>query len=442
MDQYPAQPQMPAPPVVPEYQQGPPVVLPSSPYKRFFPLIILLLFVVIIGSGAILLLAGKSARNGDKTPLVKTRPTPTSLPEVTLPAAGILTPTEAPVSPAITATVSATPAVGTEKIGQLLFIKDGDIYQSDFASYSLFVKNATAAGDKLSWSPKGNYVSWRPKTISGIPQTLTIYSVKQKSTVTFTPGNGESSTLLDYAWSPDESFIAMLSKENARFSVSVGSVSTPSAGLVTVHERSTPIRQLVWPTDTKLFFSADNGIYLIQNREEGATAVANMADIQTISISPDTKKLLIATGDAVKSKLYILDVSSSVSAPPVQIQPQKTDMGGSGVPSSAINNGFIPYGIWFPGGDKLILGYHYLTNLPVVGIFDIANSSFKAIAPFTLYDSDRMIDNFRMVGNRVKTVSNVSNWQVSIFTLEDDAKLGVIRVIPGASSPSFYFPQQ
>lgn len=156
-----------------------------------------------------------------------------------------------------------------------------------------------------------------------------------------------------------------------------------------------------------------------------------------MKLSPDGKKLLYSVGDDKKSDLYLLNIESRNNEL-ITMVPPKINMGTTGLPATTLNNGFIPYALFMPDGNSLIVGYHYLPNLPLVGIYNLKENSFSAITTFALYDTDVMVDEWRLLGARVNTVSGVPTWQIALFTTEDNAKLSLIRVIPDASSPTFF----
>src|SRR3989338_2275748 len=156
------QPQQPLSPV-----ELPPQIPSVSPIKKFLPFIVVGIIFLLLLSGVLVLSTKKSnTSNIILTPTIRPTATPIAVP--TLPETS---PTSKP------ATISATigPSVSEKNKNKLVFIKDGDIYESDLFSFTLLVKNKTMAGDKLFWSPRGNFLSWRPKSKSGIQDTVTVY---------------------------------------------------------------------------------------------------------------------------------------------------------------------------------------------------------------------------------------------------------------------------
>ena len=396
----------------------------SSPFKKFLPLIIIFVFILVIFSGLLALSATKSSQK-NITPTPTPRPTATPFPAPTIP---LVTPVPTTSSPSAT--------ISPVKIGRLAFIKDGDIYHSDLASYSLLVKNATGAGDRLSWSPEGNFLAWRQKTTTATPSALTVYSREKDSSFAIQPDK-EAGELIDYAWSPDEKEIAVLFR-NQSYNIGLYSIispsSSPSASLVS---RKSSISQLFWPKEKTIIFSTDAGIESIEEGSSSAKMLVAEKNVLNVRFSPDASRLLYAVGDNKKSDLYLINVDGSGKRMLPQI-PAKVDMGTTGQSAKILDKGFIPYAVFFPKGDKLMVGYHFLTNLPLVGIYDIIQNSFTAIAPFILYSSDVMIDEYGLLGERINTTQDIPSWQISLFTLEDNANLATVRVIPGVSSPAFF----
>lgn len=409
MDQYPAQPAEETP------------VVPESPFKKYLPFILAGILILLLISGGLLLFSPSSTdRKAVPTPTV--RPTATPFPPPTLPMV---------TKPVATTSATISPA----QTGRLIFIKNGDIYNSDFATFSLFLKNATPAADKLSWSPNGDLLAWRTVSQNATPSSLGVYNRKNKTTFAITPSS--FSELADYAWSPDEKQLALLYHDQS-FHIGLFPLSSSvSAQLTQLVNRGASIRQIVWPNESTIIFSGEDGIISLDTKNPIPKQLVNNTQVLKMKLSPDKTKLLYSLGTDQKSDLYIINTDGSNNRMIVSV-PGKVDMGGTNLPATVLDKGFIPYALWFPDGSKLMVGYHYLTNLPLAGIYDLTNNSFTALTPFSLYDNDFMVDDLRLMGARVNLQGNIPSWQVAFFTLEDNAKLATVRVIPDASSPAFF----
>lgn len=413
-----------SPPVGGPPLEPPSEELPPSPLKKFLPFIIVSILLIVGLSGLLVLSAAKSSQK-------KAVPTPSPRPTAT--------PFPAPTIPLVTKAATSSSTINIPvKIGRLSFIRDGDIYNSDLATFSLLVKNATPAGDKLSWSPMGNFLAWRPKTPTATPSALVVYNRSKQTSTYIKPSTSSYSELIDYAWSVDEVNVAVLSHDSF-FNISLYQSTTLSSRL-NLYNSNLPIKQIFWPEERKIIFLTNEGINSLEfkNASPAASLLLNNSSIVNMMLSSNGKEILYSVGNDKKSDLYLVktDGSNNHLIPPV---PPKVDMGTTNLPPTILNNGFIPYAVFFPDGNRLLVGYHYLPNLPLVGIYNLKENSFVAIAPFILYKSDVMIDDLRLLGNRVSNnAEGISTWQISLFTLEDNSKLGLIRVIPNASSPAFY----
>lgn len=426
MDQYTAQPPDVSQQVPPS--EPPPVQYPEgSPVKKFLPFGIIAVVALVILVGAFSLFAGSNAGKGGKTgvPTPTHRPTATPLPAPTVPLAS--------PSPAASSS-QVTPG----KIGRIAFIKDGDIYHSDLGTYSLVVKNATPAADKLSWSPSGKYLAWRPKSATATPSAITVFNREENASFTIKPLRNTTGEVLDYAWSWDEKQLAILTRDDS-YTVSLFSIATPSAPLTPLVARSTVLRQVLWTDKTAVMFTGEGGLTSIDTASGSAKVLVSGQNIQFAKVSPDGKKLLYSVGDSKKSDLYVA-ASDGTDSRLISSAPLRVDMGTTNLsPTLLVNGGFIPFAVWFPKGDRLLIGYHYLPNLPLVGIYNISEKSLRIIGPFALGKDDIMLDDLRLLGQRLNTTAgDVPSWQLSLFTLEDNANLSVVRVIPGASSPVFF----
>ncbi len=419
MDQIPAQSEIDSE-MIPE--DAPPQEVSPSPFKKIIPFAVITVFILLMLLLLMVLSAGKKTSSNTIVPTPTLRPT--------------ATPILAPTIPLVTqATSSISASISPTKTGRLVFIRDGDIYHSDLATISLLVKNSTPAGDKLTWSSMGNLLGWRPKTLSATPSAVTVYNRTKKTSYTIKPFSGPNGEVLDFAFSPDETQLALLLHDS---SYKIGfyntSFSTTSANF---YSRNIPVKQILWPQNQTIIFSGDDGItgFDVENLSENP--LIKNANIQRIKLSPDGKKFLYSIGNDNISTLYLYDIDTGTNQQ-INSIPSKINMGNTDIDPSALKNGFLPFAIFMPTGDKLIVGYKYLPNLPIVGIYSLKDQMFTAIAAFTFYETDMMVDDLRLLGTRVNTMGYIASKQVSLFTLEDNSKFGLIRIIPDASSPTFF----
>jgi hypothetical protein len=409
--------------------------IPTTGFSRTSSLKKLLLVMVVSSvfllsvSGVLFILVNNSVKKKANKPVV----IPT------------LAPSRAPTMPAVIPTVIASPSAvltmspivpSSSVSGRLAFIKDGDIYTSDFAKFSIFVKNRIPAGDKLAWSPKGNKLAWRPKTTTATPSGVMVYDRKKGDTTAFTLPDKFNGEVLDFSWSEDENTMAILVKDTSNRVVFSSLNSEAGKKPQTINLSSSTYKQILWSKEQTVLISGDEGISSISEQSGSPSAIIK-GKVYWMNFSPDKSKLLYSIGDNKKSDLYLANSDGSENKM-IQPVPNAIDMWDTNIAKEKLAGGFIPYAIFFPKGDKLLVGYHYLTGLPLVGVYDLTLNSFKAIAPFIIYPTDAMTDNLRLAGARVSNTGQLPAWNLSIFTLEDDSKLGIIRTIPGGYSPSFY----
>ncbi len=410
-------------------QNAPPPVSDSpyssaSPLKKFLPVIMIIFFLGLVSFLLLFLRYRLSSNNTPNIPTPTLRPTATPI---------NIAPTIPEASPEI-----SSPSSAPKEVGNLVFIKDGDIYDSNFTNFSLLHKNTIPAGDKLSWDNSGNFLSWRPKQTQATPSALTILNRNTDNVETIKTSEVPTAELINYAWSGWEGKLALLIHDQS-YKISIANVSSKSAGLVNLVSRVEPINDIIWSDQNTIIFLGSEGIVSLDVKSLSFKPLVGSNNIINMILSPDRKKILYAIGDKSKSNLYIINTDGTVNAI-ISSQPESLDMGTTGLTAEVLKKGFLPFAVWFPDSTKLLVGFHYLEGLPLVGIYDLKKNSLSMIAPFVLKKEDFMIDDYRLVGARVRTsLSDAPNWQLSIFTMEDNSKLGLIRVIPGASSPSFYF---
>lgn len=418
----PVQPSLQEPPQAP---QQPPIQMPPvSPIKKFLPFIIIGIILFFLLSGVLVL----STRKSNTSDIVLTptiRPTATPITVPTLPEA----------SPTI---MQAT--VKNKK--KLVFIKDGDIYESDLFSFSRLLKNENPAGDKLAFSPKGNFLSWRPKSKSGVQNTVAVYDVVKKSTQDINPDvkPRQNTELIDYAWSPDEKQLALVYKDiiyNIALSPVISSGSAQQTKLI---NKNTAIKQIFWPKENIMVFSGEDGISSL-NVAGTASVSSNLLvsnkNVQNIKLSPISNKILYSVGTDEKSDLYLVNLDGNFNQL-LKVNTNKIDMGSSEIPATIVDNGFTSSAVFFPKGDRLMVGFHYMKGLPLTGIYDLKDESFKALIPFPLSNQDLLIHDFLLLGPRLSISAGQNSWQVSLFTMKSGSKLGLIRAIPGATSPAYF----
>ncbi len=396
-----------------------------SPLKKFLPVIVIIFFLGLVSFLLLVLRFKISSGNTSNIPTPTLRPTATPI-------------NIAPAIPEASPEISS-PSSAPREIGNLVFIKDGDIYDSDFTTLSLLHKNATPAGDKLAWDSSGNFLSWRPKQTQATPSALAVLNRSTDKVETIKASDVPTVELINYVWSFYGEKLALLIHDQS-YKISIADVSSKSAGLVNLISRVEPINDIIWPDQNTIIFLGSEGIVSLDVKSLVAKPLIGSNNILNMILSPDRKKILYAIGDKSKSNLYLINTDGSGNAI-ISPQPADIDMGTTGLTNEALKKGFLPYSVWFPDSTKLLVGFHYLEGLPLVGIYDLKKNSLSMVAPFVLKKEDFMIDDYRLVGTRVRTsLGDIPNWQLSIFTLEDNSKLGLIRVISGASSPAFYFP--
>lgn len=399
--------------------ESPPPQFPGeiSPLKKFLPFILGGLFLFILILGSVLLFAGNSSQKGAPTPTPRPSATPFAVPTVAVTAT--LTPQASP-------SATLTPV----QTGRLIFIQDGDIYNSDFRATSLFIKPPIPAGSLLSWSTTGKFLSWLSRQSSS---QLLVYNREKKDYDNFAVS--PPSTIAGYSWSPSTDDLVLLSK-GTTYELSMYQVSSKSAQPKSLLKRSAPITQAEWVKDDMLLIRGSDGMSTVSLSSPSANLVAAKTNISYLRVSPDKTRIIYAVGDDTKSDLYIAGIDAS-SSRLLAVKPTTVDMGTTNLPSSTLEKGFLPYAVWFPKGNKLLVAYHYLTHLPLVGVYDVEKNSVQMIAPFALARDDVMVDDFRLLGVRNNPLQTGTT-QLTLYTIEDSAKLNVVRVIPGASSPAVF----
>ena len=201
--------------------------------------------------------------------------------------------------------------------------------------------------------------------------------------------------------------------------------------------RTSPVKQVLWPAKDSLLLVGSDGITRFDIASASGQLIVDNKYVQQVKLSPDKKKVVYSVGDSNKSDLYLIHIDGSENRQ-LPKTPNSVDMGGASIPARTLENGFIANVVWYPTGDKLLVGYHYLVGLPLVGMYDFIRNSFQALGPFTLYNTDVIVDDSRLVGARVVASTEPPSWQTTFYTLSGDPKFGVVRVIPGASSPHVF----
>ncbi|MBI2617618.1 hypothetical protein HYW55_05795 [Candidatus Gottesmanbacteria bacterium] len=401
--------------------ETPPPQFPESvnPLKKFLPFIIggLLLLIIILG-GFLLFVGGASKKSATPTPPPRPSATPILLPTATI------EPTLSPI-----ASVSAT--ITPVEVGRLAFIKDGDIYHSDFSFVTLLAKNTSPAGGNLSWSFSGRYLSWLPK-VGNLTQ-LTVYD-REKKTFYYYP-ESNSAAIADYSWSPSfDSFVFLT--QGATYNLDSYQVSSVSAVATSLLKRSPSISQVEWVNEKTVLFRGSDGISSVNPASPSAKLLVANSSISAMSVSPDKTKILYSVTGSQKNDLYIMGIDGTGQRV-LNSKPTLVDMGTTNLPESTLDKGFLPFAIWFLNAEKLLVPYQYSANLPLVGIYDLGQNSVQIIGPNALQKDDFMVDDFRLLGVRPNPLQSGTQ-QLTLYTLENNAKLNVVRVIPGGSSPAFF----
>jgi hypothetical protein len=202
--------------------------------------------------------------------------------------------------------------------------------------------------------------------------------------------------------------------------------------------RKEPIKQISYIGNNKIIYRGSDGIGSVDITSTTIKILINIVNkVVSLRLSPDKSKIVYAVGDNVKSDLFIVNVDGTGNKK-INPLPPKINMGTTGVNQSILEKGFMNNFVFFPKSNRLLVGYHYLPGMPLTGIYNLDEESFTAVNPFSLYLTDTMVDEERMLGTRIRNTDNGPTWQISLFTLEDNAKLGIIRVIPGVSAFAFY----
>jgi hypothetical protein len=431
MDQYPAQGEVPIDGVVSPNMDNGIIAPPSSPIKKILPLIIIVVVLLLLLLVVSVFTAGsKGKKNGEAIPTPTRRPTATPFNEApTIPQ--VIPPTASPSA----VVVSTTPV----KLGRLAMIKDGDIYHSDIETYTLLLKNNPPAGDRLSWSPDGKYLAWRPKSQTATPSAVTVYSARSGSQPQIIrPNDKLESEVFDYDWVDNDSMV-ILHKDNGLYNLSLFSLASASGSEAKkLVSRKEPIKQISYIGNNKIIYRGSDGIGSVDITSTTIKILINIVNkVVSLRLSPDKSKIVYAVGDNVKSDLFIVNVDGTGNKK-INPLPPKINMGTTGVNQSILEKGFMNNFVFFPKSNRLLVGYHYLPGMPLTGIYNLDEESFTAVNPFSLYLTDTMVDEERMLGTRIRNTDNGPTWQISLFTLEDNAKLGIIRVIPGVSAFAFY----
>jgi hypothetical protein len=331
--------------------------------------------------------------------------------------------------------VNSVPA--QSKIGRLIYIKNGDIYNNDLETEKILVKCVPQAKDKLSWSPRGNLLAFRSGGEKA--ERLIIYDRSANSYYEMQDFVESWGHVVDYAWSPDEEKLMAVSGEGES---RVNLINSRNGKLLkTLFTNDNAIRRILWPGGNTLIImdtraisqlTIDNAYKVISSK-----FIAKISNLESMMLSPHKDKLLYSVGDSLHSDLYLYEINSGTYKM-VSPAPSYTDMGTTGLPANITGRGFTTDAVWFPSEDKLLVGYHYVPAAPLSGIYDLKSGAFTAVALFPFTSDDIFTDDLRLLGARYTTLGGQSVSNVSLFTLEDGAKFSVQRVIPGVSSPAFY----
>lgn len=409
-----------APPSDPSQQPPPEFPSDAHPLKKFLPFIVGGLLLLIVVLGAVLLFAGSSSKKASNaTPTPRPSATPIRQPTVVL-----ATPT---------AIASAAATIAPAQSGRLSFIKDGDIYNSDFSAVNLFIKTTSPAGNKLSWSSSGKFLSWIPKGMSSL---LEVYNREQKKSSSLSIGTGTSASLTGYSWSPTSDKLITLSNASGTYSLDLYEPASNSAVVKNILKRGILTSQIEWVKEDTFLMKGADGISSVALASPSAKLLVANPQVLSMTVSSDKTKVVYSVGNDQKSDVYTMGIDGS-GQKMLTSKPASVNMGTTNLPATTLDKGFLPVALWFPKTAKLLVAYHYFSNLPLVGIYDLSVNSVQIIGPFALQNDDFMVDDLRLLGVRPNPLE-AGTQQLTLYTLENNAKLNVVRVIPGASSPAFF----
>ncbi|MDX1372662.1 MAG: hypothetical protein R3321_09340 [Nitrososphaeraceae archaeon] len=398
------------------------------PIKKYLPIIIgfIVFFIFIL---FLILITRRSGSNTEVQITPVPRPTATPFP---------LSPTVVVNSiPFMTVTPKPTSAIS---IGRLAYIKDEGIFHSDFENDVLLIANDDYQRDLLRWSSTGKYLAWKEYDRQASSSSLVIRENIPDKLTREQNGNNE---VYDYDFSPNDKFLVAVHEENPN-KISIYFSDDLLLSSISEYENHTEIKQIIWPDDELIIFRDNSGIGSIKvssysGQLRSPYEIERILDnkaVQFISLSKDHSLLAYSTGSQFRSELYVIGVSELTRKKLLDV-PKNIDMGQTRLPFAVLNGGYTPYMFWLPDSQRLLVGFHYLRFIPLVGIYDLEDNSFKAISPFSLEKEDKMIDNFRLIGERLNRENNAT--QVNIFSLEEDNIFKISKVISGAYSPTYFY---
>ncbi|OGG13399.1 hypothetical protein A3D77_04855 [Candidatus Gottesmanbacteria bacterium RIFCSPHIGHO2_02_FULL_39_11] len=336
------------------------------------------------------------------------------------------------ISTTLTPTSTLTPTPGEITLGRLSYIQDKDIYNTDLKSTNLLVANETTPSGSLKWSPKGSYLSWISERQAST-SSVVVYHVEQRRKKTVEIG---VQNFTDYAWSPDEKKVSILYGDTVGSFSKVFFTDEPTIFMeltIPIY----PISGFKWLKNGQYLIWGSKGIYVFNIETEQLDMLVSQDGITFISISPDETKLLYSVSENENNEWYIKDLTGNTSAS--LIKPQSFDFTSVNLPASYAEKGFDSKAVWFPSSDKIFLTIKYLREFPIVGMYDISSNSYSVISFFNIKNSDFMSDPYTLIGERAASKNGSMESQIHLFTIEGQANLGLIKVIPHASSPAFYF---
>lgn len=389
-----------------------------SPFKAHLPLVIMGAVLFLLGGATLLLFFSQRTRQGSGGTVTPPAVRPTATP--------ILANSQ----------VSGAPGgSGSAQSGHLAVVKDGSIYRSDLNGMQRLVQPTPPAGDKLRWSRDGSFLAWRPATATATPSALTIYRVATAQSVTFQSTGSASMEIVDYAWSPQDDLLAMVTKENG-YAISI-ITATSSASPRLIAARNDPIRQIIWLTSDQLLFAGSDGIGSVQINTGVTSMLVDRGPIAYMSASPDGTKLLFVRGNRIKSDIFLLRIGQGAGQQ-LALIPSAVDMGSTALSQSVLEKGFLPFALWYPDNTRLLVGYQYRPDVPLIGVYDTTKDAFTALGVFPLLRDDTIIDGDRLIAMKSKETGDTVNWSVGVFSLRDKELEKPLYEIDGASSPAYY----
>lgn len=328
-------------------------------------------------------------------------------------------------------TPTITPTPGETTLGRLSYMQGKDIYNTDLKITQLLVKNDSTPSGNFKWSPKGLFLSWVEE---GTPSSqLVLYDYAKKTRKLFPL---KDTQLISYVWSPDEKKIALLSQNKTDNLFLVSNSDTLAVELLDI-SNTQDVSDIKWLGTGKILLQRQNRISAYDFEKKTEENIVTTGAISLMSVSPDEKYLLYYATNSESSAWYLVDLTD-YSSRQIMIGSGNSDLTSVNLPPTILEKGPDNKAVWFPSSDKIFLTVKYLREFPIVGIYDLSLNTFKAVSIFHLQNSDFMSDPYTLVGEREVSKNGSMESQINFFSIEGEAKLGLIKVIPNSQYPAFY----